>query len=74
MDTNLRKESYVYNSFRDKGSVDEAVVKFVEPGTFEKLREYHLEKTDASPNQWKTPRVLKREEAIKILLSNVLKD
>lgn len=74
MDANLRKESYVYNSFRDKGSVDEAVVKFVEPGTFEKLREYHLEKTDASPNQWKTPRVLKREEAIKILLKNVLQD
>ncbi|XP_071846160.1 uncharacterized protein [Apostichopus japonicus] len=72
MDLNLRKQSFVYDSFREKGSIDEAVVKFVAPGTFKKLKEYHLMNHNVSPNQWKTPRVLRREDAIRVLLDNLL--
>lgn len=59
LDQNLRSASFVYNSFREKGSISPITVHLVKPGTFRALREHLLTNTQASINQVKIPRVLR---------------
>ncbi|XP_042891583.1 GH3 domain-containing protein-like isoform X2 [Penaeus japonicus] len=72
LDADLRKEHFVYNSFRTKGSIAVPQMYSVKPGTFLALRQHLLQHTDASANQLKIPRVLVKESAIKFLMENVV--
>jgi hypothetical protein len=62
----------VYESFRNKGSIQPIKVYQVKSGTFEELRKFTINNTQASANQYKVPRVLKTKEAANILLKNVV--
>ncbi|KAK3099344.1 hypothetical protein FSP39_003018 [Pinctada imbricata] len=73
IDEILAEQSYVYKSFRNKGSIRPMVVKIVRPGTFKELREFTIETTTASANQYKIPRTLKRKEAVNFVLDRVIK-
>ncbi|XP_071494806.1 GH3 domain-containing protein-like [Diadema antillarum] len=70
LDQNLRESSFVYNSFREKGSISPIRVHLMRPGTFRKLREHLLANTQASINQIKIPRVLKVDAHAQILLDS----
>lgn len=72
LDEDLRKEHFVYDSFRTKGSIAIPEVYSLKPGTFLALRQHLLQHTDATANQLKIPRVLVKESAIKFLLENVV--
>ena len=70
LDETLQDMSFVYKSFRIKGSISELKIVQVKPGTFDKLKEFILNTTEASSNQIKIPRVLKKKEAVKLLNDN----
>ncbi|XP_061164020.1 GH3 domain-containing protein-like isoform X1 [Saccostrea echinata] len=71
VDKELCSRSYVYKSFRDKGSIQPVRVHQVKSGTFEELRKFTINNTQASANQYKVPRVLKTKETVNVLLQNV---
>jgi len=70
LDEVLQENHPVYKSFRVKGSIGGMRVVQVKLGTFGKLKKWMLETTEASSNQIKIPRVLKKREAVKLLLEN----
>ncbi|XP_032822590.1 GH3 domain-containing protein [Petromyzon marinus] len=72
LDQFLQEESAVYKSFRNKGSIGPARVNLIHQGAFQDLKKYALEKSGASPNQYKTPRVLKNKEQVDILLQRCI--
>ncbi|KAL8604079.1 hypothetical protein ACOMHN_024904 [Nucella lapillus] len=72
LDTTLGSRSYPYSSFRQKGSIGEMQVHVVQPGTFRQLRDFMIQTTPASSNQYKVPRVLKRKEAVQFMLGKVV--
>lgn len=51
LDDTLRKMSYVYESYRSKGSIDPMEINIVKPGTFLEFRNFILNSTQASANQ-----------------------
>ncbi|XP_023327761.1 4-substituted benzoates-glutamate ligase GH3.12 isoform X2 [Eurytemora carolleeae] len=69
-DTTLRSDHPVYESFRAKGSIDKIQVIQVKRGSFQALQEMMLATSMASSNQFKVPRVLRKEEHVKYLLEN----
>ena len=71
IDEELKTISYPYASFRRKGSIGPMKVYVVKPGSFKDLRAFMIENTTCSPNQYKTPRVLKKDEAVKFLMDRV---
>ncbi|XP_069998212.1 GH3 domain-containing protein [Penaeus vannamei] len=52
LDEDLRKEHFVYDSFRTKGSIAIPEVYSLKPGTFLALRQHLLQHTDATANQY----------------------
>lgn len=44
----------------------------VKPGTFQGLRKFAIETTQASANQYKIPRVVKTKEAAAFMMKNVI--
>ena len=64
----MQEKSYVYKSFRQKGSIAPLHVHSVPMGTFSGLRQYLVETTNVSPNQYKVPRVLKNPVAVKYMM------
>ncbi|KAL5012871.1 hypothetical protein ScPMuIL_011422 [Solemya velum] len=72
IDETLCMQSYVYGSFRKKGSIRAMNVHIVKPGTFNDLRDFTIQTTTASANQYKVPRVLKRKEAVDFVVKNVV--
>ncbi|KAK3602319.1 hypothetical protein CHS0354_007110 [Potamilus streckersoni] len=72
LDDSLRTVSYVYSSFRRKGSISPVRVYFVKSGTFQDLRAFLIENTTGSPNQFKVPRVLKRQDAVNFVMDRVV--
>lgn len=72
IDETLCNLSYVYGSFRKKGSIQKMKVHVVRPGTFQGLRQFAIETTQASANQYKIPRVVKTKEAAAFLMKNVV--
>lgn len=46
----------------------------VKVGTFEELRKFTIDNSQASANQYKVPRVLKTKEAVSVLLKNVVNE
>ncbi|XP_033742604.1 GH3 domain-containing protein-like [Pecten maximus] len=73
VDESLCKQSYVYQSFRKKGSIRPMRIHMVSPGTFQELRDFTIATTSASSNQYKAPRVLKRKDALEMVMKNVVK-
>ncbi|XP_022086715.1 GH3 domain-containing protein-like [Acanthaster planci] len=71
LDENLRQQSFVYNSFREKGSIAPAVVHIVRRGSFKRLKRFSLKTRSVSVNQFKVPRVMRRPEAAQFLFNNV---
>lgn len=74
IDKELCSRSYVYESFRNKGSIQPIKVHQVKVGTFEELRKFTIDNSQASANQYKVPRVLKTKEAVSVLLKNVVNE
>lgn len=72
IDNILCNMSYVYGSFRKKGSIQKMMVYTVKPGTFQGLRQFAIETTTASANQYKIPRVVKTREAAAFMMKNVI--
>ncbi|XP_076446543.1 GH3 domain-containing protein-like [Babylonia areolata] len=72
LDDALGTKSYPYSSFRQKGSIGEMQVHIVQPGTFRQLRDFMIQNTPASSNQYKVPRVLKRKEAVQFMFEKVV--
>lgn len=72
LDENLREASFVYNSFREKGSIGPIKVHLVKSGTFRNLREHLLTNTQASINQVKIPRVLKVDQSAEVLMAGII--
>ena len=72
LDEKLRKLSYVYSSFRRKGSMGPMKIYLVKPGTFTDLRAFMIQNTTGSPNQYKVPRVLKKKEAVMFVMSRAV--
>lgn len=66
VDDNLQK-SYIYKSFRVKGSIAPLIVNQVKPGTFLQFRLSMIESEKATPNQFKVPRVLKKTQAVEFM-------
>ena len=71
LDDRLAKDNYVFSSFRVKGSIGPPEIHRIGGGGFFALREFFLSSTDASANQLKIPRLLRRESAVKFLTSLV---
>lgn len=74
IDKELCSRSYVYESFRNKGSIQPVKVHQVKEGTFEELRKFTIDNSQASANQYKVPRVLKTKETVSVLLKNVVNE
>ncbi|XP_069131283.1 GH3 domain-containing protein-like isoform X5 [Argopecten irradians] len=72
VEESLCRQSYVYQSFRKKGSIRPMRIHVVKPGTFQKLRDITIATTSASTNQYKAPRVLKRKDAVEMMMKNVI--
>ena len=72
VDAALRRQTYVYNSFRSKQSIGPVQVWQVKPGTFRELKLFTVAHTDASLNQFKVARVVRRPETAKFLLERLL--
>ncbi|CAH1776590.1 unnamed protein product, partial [Owenia fusiformis] len=73
IDKMLCKDFFVYESFRKKGSIAPMDVHVVAHGTFLGLRNFMLETTQATSNQYKVPRVLRRTDAVEFMMKHVVK-
>lgn len=69
LDARLAKDNYVFSSFRVKGSIGLLEMHWVTKDGFSSLRKFLLSSTDASANQLKIPRLLRRETAVTFLTS-----
>ncbi|XP_059143495.1 GH3 domain-containing protein-like [Physella acuta] len=72
LDDALMVHSYPYSSFRHKRSIDPVQVHIVERGSFVALRRFMLDHPAAASNQYKVPRVLRDEKAVKFMLAKVV--
>ncbi|XP_077984109.1 GH3 domain-containing protein-like [Glandiceps talaboti] len=72
LDRTLQQKAFVYESFRTKGSITTPKVYVVRRGAFQNLKTYLIENTMASANQLKIPRVLKRQDAVNVMLDQVI--
>merc|ERR1711936_690898 len=70
LDEKLQENHPVYRSFRVKGSIGSLEIIQVKKGSFEMLKKWLLLNTQASSNQIKIPRVIKRKEAVNLMLEN----
>ncbi|KAF6021187.1 GHDC [Bugula neritina] len=66
------QSSYIYKSFRDKGSIAQVKVHLVKPMTFSKFRRTLILSEKATPNQFKVPRVIRKSEAIDFMHQNLV--
>ncbi|GFN77819.1 Gh3 domain-containing protein [Plakobranchus ocellatus] len=73
LDDALMVHSYPYSSFRHKGSIAPIQVHVVPRGSFYDLRRFILGRADAASNQYKVPRVLRKQEAVQFMLERRLK-
>uniref|UniRef100_A0A0B6YSS8 GH3 domain-containing protein n=1 Tax=Arion vulgaris TaxID=1028688 RepID=A0A0B6YSS8_9EUPU len=73
LDTRLQDLSYPYSSFRSKGSIDLLQVHLVKKGSFSLMRLFMLEQKQVASNQYKVPRVLRKQEAVKFMLDKIVK-
>lgn len=72
LDDALMVQSYPYSSFRHKGSIGPIQVHIVPRGTFMDLRHFMLEQPSSASNQYKVPRVLRNQEAVKFMFGRII--
>ncbi|KAL8577394.1 hypothetical protein ACOMHN_060216 [Nucella lapillus] len=72
IDTHLCEKSFVYSSFRQKGSIDVMKVHLLRHGTFQDFRHYVISTTHASSNQFKVPRVVNNTSFVQFLMERKL--
>ncbi|BFZ14829.1 hypothetical protein BsWGS_17868 [Bradybaena similaris] len=72
LDDALMVHSNLYSSLRHKRTIDPIQVHIVERGSFLALRRFMLEQPTAASNQYKVPRVLRKQEAVKFILDRVV--
>ncbi|XP_014677530.1 PREDICTED: GH3 domain-containing protein-like isoform X3 [Priapulus caudatus] len=72
LDDMLRTTSYVYESYRSKGSIGPMSISIVKPGSFHEFRSLLLTSTQASANQVKVPRVLHQTAYLQFMLDHVV--
>lgn len=63
----MQRTSYVYKSFRDKGSIACLQIQSVPKGTFAKLKQNLVENRLVSPYQYKVSRVLRDPEVVQFM-------
>lgn len=71
LDDALCKISFVYDSFRRKGSISHLQLFIVKEGSFTELRRYLLRVNPAATNQIKIPRVIKTKETLNVILNQI---
>ena len=63
----------VYSAYRNNGSIQPVRLIQVQKGTFEKLKELLLHiNPKTSSTQYKLPRILRQDDALKLLLSQAV--
>ncbi|XP_071788390.1 uncharacterized protein [Asterias amurensis] len=70
-DKSLRKQHEFYEQYRKVGTICEARVAVVRPGSFNKLREHIIATSTANYNQFKMPRKLRTKALLDFLLGCV---
>ena len=72
VEESLCEKSFVYNSFRQKGSILPLQINVVKRGSFGELKHFMMENSDTSANQFKVPRVIKKPEVVSFLQDKVI--
>ena len=73
-DKELGEITYPYKSFRNRGTLQMPQIYTVKAGTFDKLKQAALLRNKAISNQYKTPRYLKDETNLSLLVENIIDD
>ena len=73
LDDHICQEVEMYGYSRVQGSIAAPDIHLVQPDTFQALREFIIDTTDASVNQFKVPRVLRLPSAVEFMMNRVLK-
>ncbi|XP_022106476.1 GH3 domain-containing protein-like [Acanthaster planci] len=71
-DKSLRKQHELYDSYRQIGSISQARVMIVRPGSFKKLQDFIIANSTASYNQFKMPKKVRTKAAFDLIMSNVV--
>ncbi|XP_072170544.1 GH3 domain-containing protein-like [Diadema setosum] len=67
VDEELRNRNCDYDRLRGEGSISHPRIHLVRPGGFDALRDYVLQNTGATANQYKTPRKLRTMAMVDVL-------
>ncbi|XP_022106526.1 GH3 domain-containing protein-like, partial [Acanthaster planci] len=70
-DKSLRKQHEFYDHYRTIGTICEARVMIVRPGSFKKLQEFIVANSTASYNQFKMPKKLHTKATVDLMMSSV---
>ena len=71
-DKSLRKQHEIYDHYRRVGTICEARVFVVRPGSFQKLKDFILENSTASINQFKMHRKLRTKATLDLMMGFVV--
>ena len=71
-DKSLRKQHEFYDHYRKVGTICEARVMIVRPGSFKKLQDFIIANSTASYNQFKTPKKLRTKATLDLMMSSVV--
>ena len=71
-DKSLRKQHEFYDHYRHVGTICEARVLLVHPGTFRKLQDYIIAHSTASYNQFKMPKKLRTKATLNLMMESVV--
>ena len=71
-DSSLRKQHDFYDHYRKVGTICEAHVHVVRPGSFNKLKDHIVATSTASYNQFKMPKKLRTRVILDFMLDCVL--
>ncbi|XP_038058034.1 GH3 domain-containing protein-like [Patiria miniata] len=67
-DKSLRKQHEFYDHYRQVGTICEARVMIVRPGSFKKLQDFIIATSTASYNQFKTPKKLRTKATLDLMM------
>ena len=70
-DESLRRQHEFYDHYRHVGTICQARVYLVRPGTFRELRELIIATSTASYNQFKMPKKLRTKATLNLMMENV---
>ena len=71
-DKSLRKQHEFYDHYRKVGTICEARVMIVRPGSFKKLQDFIIANSTASYNQFKTPKKLRTKATLGLMMNSVV--